>query len=511
MQKNRKAIGVCLAVLLMFALLMSAGCQNTNTPTTSATESTTSSASETPTAEPLEEVTVKWTTPWPSVEADMELVFEEINKTVKEKLNATIDFDIIDYGQWETKIPVLLSANEDIDIVWHNWSFSFAANVAKGVYQPLDDLLQSYGKTILRDIPAAFLDIQRVDGKIYAIPCQQISTKGNVYTIKQECVDKTGFDITQIKDIFDLEPFLAGIKEKLPELYPIQNQNGGLWKQHMIEMGWEYVFSANGSPLAVKYSDDSKTVFNVYETPEFEEYCNTVHDWYEAGYIQPDIASVASVEAEENAGKYGVIIGGTVYYPGYMAAQYSSSKGYPCTEAITSKNYWEYTAGQATMLCIASQSPNPERAMMVLDLFNDDSELANTLAYGIKDKHYTLNEKNQVSRIRDVGYNFDWQWSMLNTFNLYTDSVFPENHNDLIQKTHEEAIPSQLAGFVPDQDAYSIEYSQCITAWEELGLGLQTGVLDPAEKLSEFLAALDAAGIDTLLEAVQSQIDTQLK
>jgi len=514
MKTGKRFLSVCLVVVMVFAVMLSAGCSAKNTSTTeqtTAAKTGESAATAATTAKRLDEVKLKWVTAWPSVETDRDLVFDAVNKVVKEKINASVTFDIIDFGQWKTRIPVLLASNEDMDVVWHNWDYSYAANVSKGLYKPMDDLLRDYGQTILRDIPAAFLDIQRVDGKIYAIPCNQISTKGIVYTIKQECVDKTGFDIAQIKGLYDFDPFLKAIKEKLPELYPIQNQNGGLWKNLMLEKGWEYVISGNGAPLAVNYADNTRKVFNVYETPEFKEYCDKVYGWYKAGYIQKDIASTQSVEAEENAGKYGVIIGGTVEYPGAMSAKYTSQKGYPCTEVITSKNFWEYTAGQATMLCIPAQSKNPERAMMLLDLFNDDTELANTLAYGIKDKHYILNANKQVERKRDVGYNFDWQWSMLNTFKLYTDASLPANHNELVQKTHMEAIPSQLASYVPNADEYTTELAQCLTAWQEMGIGLQTGVMDPAVYLPRFLEALKSAGVDKLVETVQKQIDAQLK
>lgn len=83
----------------------------------------------------LTEVKIKWVTALPIVDSDREAVFNEVNRIIKEKINATIEFNILSSDQWKDKIPVLLMSGEPMDIVWHNWMFSYAANVSRGFYR----------------------------------------------------------------------------------------------------------------------------------------------------------------------------------------------------------------------------------------------------------------------------------------------------------------------------------------------------------------------------------------
>lgn len=518
MKRISSVMSIFLAVLLVFTLLT--GCKDkaettetskTTKQTEKETEKVTEQTTEPETEATLKEAVVQWYTAYPEVDSGRDQVYEAFNKILKEKINASVNFNIIEFGQWGDKIGVLLASGEDIDIVWHNWSFSYAANVSKGLYKPLDDLLENYGQSILRDIPSAMMDIQRIGGEIYAIPCYQISTQGSSQIILKDVVDKTGYDITKIKTIPEFEPFLKEAHEAFPDLYDVMAKGGGIWGSYMMMLGWEGFSGARGNCLAVDYYDDTKTVFNMYATPEYKEYCEMINRWYNEGYIRKDVASVSDTTPEERAGKYVVTFGGTILYPGYNTIEAKNINGFDYVEVITSKSFWTHTSGQSTMLCIASQSKEPERAMMVLDLLNDDQELTDTLAYGIEGVNYTRLSPTKVERIPNTGYNFNWQWSMLNTFKMSTESTVADDHNAKVLKTMADAVPSQLAGFTENADEYDIYFAQCKTAWEEKGIGLSTGVLDPAVNLPQFLEQLKAAGIDEMIEIIQGQIDEQLK
>ena len=513
MVRFRKALCLAVALLMVAMLVFTTGCTGTKEEKAESSKKTeeTSGTEEKKVEEALQPVTLKWYFGYAAVDKDREQVFSKMNEIIKEKINATVEFNVVDFSQWSDKINVLLSSGENIDISWHNWVMSYAANVSKGMYKPLDDLLAEYGKGILNDIPKALLDIQRVNGKIYAIPNYQISTVQNAYLLKKDVVDSLNFDVSSVKSYKDLGAYAELVKSKFSDLFPLMNRQGILWGQHLREIEWELVIKGIGNPLAVKYGDTDKKVFNMYATEDFKEYCELVHEWYNKGYIREDVATVTNAAAETKAGKYATIAGGTLKYPGAYAAETKAQVGYDLVEAITSRSLWESTAGQATMNTIPSSSKNPERAMMLLNLLNDDQELANLFAYGFEGTHYEKLDNGQIKRIKDSGYDFNWQWAVLNTFKIYLTDNFPVNHNEQILKTHADSVPSNIAGFVANTEPFLTELTQCQTAYNEIGLGLQTGVLDPKEYLPKFLDTLERAGVNKILTEVQKQIDQQLK
>jgi putative aldouronate transport system substrate-binding protein len=514
MLKLKKTLCFTVAMLMVVSLASITGCnQKSEEPEQTQgkeTKSETTKAQENEEKE-LKPVTLKWYFGYNAVDADRDKIFEKMNEVTKEKINATVEFNVVDFSTWSEKINILLSSGELMDISWHNWQMSYAANVAKKMYMPLDDLLNEYGQGILEDIPADLLDIQRIGGKIHAIPNYQISTVQNAYAFKKDIVNAVGFDVSTVKNYKNLEPLLEKVKANYPDAFPIQGREGSLWTMVMRELEFESIVKGRTAPLSVKYGDSSKTVFNTYASKEYKEYCELMHEWNKKGYFREDVASVKNVTAEEKAGKYAVMIGGTSYYPGSVSAGKSAQVGYEVTEAITSNALWESTAGQATMNVIPSSSQNPERAMMLLNLLNNDEELATLFAYGIEGKHYEKLADSRVKRIKDSGYDFNWQWAVLNTFKIPVTDNNPPDHNERILKTHANALASPIAGLVVDTEPFMTELSQVNTAWEEMGIGLQTGLLDPEEYLPKFLDKLEEAGINKILTEVQKQVDEQLK
>lgn len=63
--------------------------------------------------------------------------------------------------------------NEDLDILWHGWMIPYTSEVKKGSYLELDDLIDEYAPDLKKEIPDKIMDKQRVDGKLYSIPCMQ--------------------------------------------------------------------------------------------------------------------------------------------------------------------------------------------------------------------------------------------------------------------------------------------------------------------------------------------------
>lgn len=158
---------------------------------------------------------------------DTKAVVDEINKYLKEKINAEIDFQGLPWSSWAEKMALAYQSGEQVDLTFApNWA-DFANNVAKGAFLPLDDLLAKYGQGIKETLDPRFLDGGTVDGKIYAIPTNKEIGESHTIMFRKDLVDKYGFDVNSIETLEDLEPWLQTIKEKEPAIAPIWLSGSG--------------------------------------------------------------------------------------------------------------------------------------------------------------------------------------------------------------------------------------------------------------------------------------------
>ena len=90
-----------------------------------------------------------------SGQTDITTVEAEINKYLKDKINATVKMNILDYSTYEPKINMMLAGDEPLDLMFStNWVANYKSNAAKGALLPLNDLIDKYApeaKKMLKD------------------------------------------------------------------------------------------------------------------------------------------------------------------------------------------------------------------------------------------------------------------------------------------------------------------------------------------------------------------------
>lgn len=93
---------------------------------------------------------------------DMDKVLTEVNKYTLEKINATLDIKMLDFGDYTQKMQVMAASGEPMDILFtSSWAFDYVQNARKGAFLQLDDLLKNQGKGIVDTIDPAFLEGSR--------------------------------------------------------------------------------------------------------------------------------------------------------------------------------------------------------------------------------------------------------------------------------------------------------------------------------------------------------------
>ncbi|NOU86191.1 extracellular solute-binding protein [Paenibacillus sp. LMG 31460] len=444
---------------------------------------------------------------------DLPLVEGEINKILKEKINATIKLNLIDWGSYDQKMNVMIGAGDAFDLMFTApWSNNYYKNVEKGALIPLDDLLTRYAPTLKSTVPDYVWNATRVRGKIYGAINWQIIAMSYGFDMRKDLAEKYGLNLGSINRYDDLEPFLDKILKGEKGVTPLQFVNTyDTFNGEAPYFGMDTI-GEDASPGWIYLKDADTKVVNQYASPEYKDFVTLMHKWHEKGYFRKDNASISDDTADVKAGKYGGSIAGTIT-PG-VESQIFLRWGVHKVVKQLSKPLATTGRAIATMTGISSTSKNPERAMMFLELINSDKKLYNLLSHGIEGKHYVMvNEANGVIGMPEGvtpetnGYAPGTDWMFGNQFNGYYISKDDVGNWDKIRQLNASAERSPLLGFNFNPEPVKTELTQTNSVIKQYNTALISGSVDPVKMLPEFLDKLSKAGVDKVIAEKQRQVD----
>ena len=285
MSKGFKAskAGIVLTIMIfLFTMLLSA-CGSSSKPDAAATGTPAATAAPSAaanTAANLPEVTLTWYFPGNLPQPEQDQVFAEVNKVIKAKINATVDFKPFSFGDYDQKMKVVIASGEPYDLAFtSNWTNNYAQNVGKGAFLPLDDLLAKYAPQSFASVPKNFWEATKVKGKIYGFINQQISARTPAVGMPKSLADEYKFDINSLAgkiNGFTLKPF-GTVHSKSPVKTIRKNILATAMDQFADAFSFEPIVGFN-TPGAVAYSDDSLKVVNQFETDEVKAFVATLRD-----------------------------------------------------------------------------------------------------------------------------------------------------------------------------------------------------------------------------------------
>ncbi len=505
MSKSRISIlSLILVISLMMSLVM-AGCagQKAND------EQTTNQTTAEETVEPLEPVMLTWYIQ-ASPQEDLAVVLEEANKTINEKINATLDLQIINWGEYDDKMTLNLSSGQEFDLCFTaNWALNVFDSVNKGAFLPLDGLIEKYAPNLWKFESPEIWNSCKMNGKIYAILNGYIADQDGVM-IQKKFIDKYSFDTSSVKSIYDIEPLLEKIKKGDPSIIPLAMNAEGRLEEINMTKGYEEIAGAN-MPSAVKIGDKSLKVVNQYELDSFKNHCGKMREWFLKGYIKEDASVTNDYQAELKAGKYATDF--LSMAPGSEQEVRDAWGGNEVVAITVSKPYVRSNF-YASMTAINNKSKYPERSLMLLDLIASDKDLSNLLCIGIKDKHYSVVSEDTASGVIEVDifadskYNHGVFWEIMNGNHVsFVPKGAPIDLTSQKVKFNENAEHSPFLGFVMNTEGIKTEMANCKSVLDEYLPFLVTGSVDIESKLPEFISKLKTAGSETIISKAQEQID----
>ena len=146
--------------------------------------------------------------------------------------------------------------------------------------------------------------------------------------------------------------------------------------------------------------------------------------------------------------------------------------------------------------------------MEFLNLLNTDPYLRNLVDKGIEGVHY---EKNDDDTIKDLparieNYNMP-SYSLGNHFVLYLYEDDPADKWEKFKEFNESATNAPTLGFHFNSDPVRTEVASITNVSNEFYDALATGSVDPEEYLPKFNQKLKDAGLDKVMDEIQSQYD----
>lgn len=452
-----------------------------------------------------------WYTVGPEPKDNQEVV-DAANEITRAKLNITFEKHHVDWGDYTSKLQIMLNAGDAIDLLFTaNWAVDYLGNAQRGAFYRLDDpddnLLEKYAPDVLKILHPGFWEGSKVNGGNYAVPVNKELPFQPVWNINVPMAEKYGIKYEDFTDYKSIEDALRITKEGEGDGFVAFN--GILDWYAMNAMKFDMMANCGyiGIPWDVRMPDvcDYKFV-NTLASADIRELAQIARRWYQNGYIRQDALLTDLPAGFEKEGKW--LMG----YYSYMPLQEitnSNNAGFKIAAVGTQPPIIATGSCTGSMIAIPITSNQPVEAMKMINLLNTDAELSQLLTYGIKDKHWTedANGQMQMTELGQSNYNVA-NFTMQNCYIRKTFVGDPLNKWEIFDQFNQSGIPAPTLGFVPNLDPIQNELAAMNNVSAEFSKPLFAGAVDnPDETLDKFIEKYNAAGAEKVIAELQSQFD----
>ncbi len=447
-----------------------------------------------------------------------QVINDYIEKTYPE-LDVAISLQLFGLPDFFEKIPLALSSGTQMDVFL---TVSLASDVARGMLYPLDDLLDQHGQNLqaimAKDFGEGAFDCTTFKGNIYAVPVNKAVAIPMMILYDEDYLAELGYTADDINTLDDIEKIMDDCLAKLPNVTPFHPINQGntcmlLWllQEYQIDRLGDSSFTGPFSGVAM---GDSSQVINFYETDAFKSGMTKMHEWYLKGYIQKDAATTQAIASEYFSAKRCLFsLGG--YSSESAATAISAQTGSKIGMKQISQYYMD-TSAISVVMGIGSTTKVPEASMKMLDLIYTDPFIMNTILFGVEGEDYINTDGIYWSYPEGKDAN-----SVAYTAALCSGVIGSESIQLIALGGDSESVQKALAnnvssnrspffGFVFDPSRVKNEVAAVTAVNDQYIKGLECGSLDPETAIAEFNNALYAAGLQTIIDEKQAQLDAWL-
>jgi len=519
MRKELRIVSL-LSVLLVFAILFTACgtyADNTGSSGTSkaagSTETEGSDTAENRAGSVLKDgnpVELDLYVPGPNANpASLTEVESTINDLIKDKIDATVKINIIEWGSYADQLNLILSSGEKSDITF---TFSSTTTFAKnGQIQAITQLAQEYAPDICSQF-GNYLDACKVDGELYGFPTFHEYAYRAGLVCRKDIFEQTGIDAVTVKTWSDVENVLKKVHELYPDMYLLTNAETGMGALQYVNTGiFDTIQNDTGVAVYANKNQDNIEVLSIYSTPEYMDLAKMAYDWNKKGYFVPDVTT--NTETRQDMIRAGNTFGfiGQIH-PGIIDQETNNSgreiMTIPITDAVSATGNINFAQYMIPTAC-----KNPEKAVAFLNMLYSDKDVQNTYAYGIKGKDYVVkDEGNGIIGYPEgkdgtsIGWNME-TWLTGNASISYIWETNSPSHWQNYLTFNSQAIKSPLYGFVYNITNVQNEIAAVNNVITKYRAVIESGYADPDESVAAFNKELSNAGIQKIIDEGQQQVN----
>lgn len=446
--------------------------------------------------------------------AGLDRIEENLNELTMEKIGCNVEFVPVAFADQTTKYNMWAANGEDIDIVCTVFQ-DYLSMINAGAFVELDELIPEHAKDIVeKDKEKNFLAAGMYNGHMYGLATIP-SAPGNggaLYLRKDiyDELDTSGIDENGYIGYEEMDSLFSQIAEKYPE-YTAFGVSGNRSKSNYFYVkNYDNLGSSESTGVLVDALKDT-TVENLYATDEYYEYLTWMRKWYEAGYISKD-AATASESADElfNAGRTASYIGmsttgtreGAELDSGTEVVQLNMCPNWMTTNVYT-----------GVLFFVSKNSQNPEKAVELLNILFTDKDVINLLSNGMEGTEYEFVDK-EAGRItwKDTREYINPYGVWGDQGENYVGDNQPEDFKEKCAEYLETSVEhtSLANGYKFDATGVSTEQATVKSVISKYLTQLEYGTVDLDTVYPEFLEELEKAGINTIIEENQKQLDAWL-
>ena len=441
--------------------------------------------------------------------ADQDMINAAVNDLATKELNMKVNVIPITFGARDQQLQLMLASGEPLDIFPQN-SMNMASYVDSGYVVDLRDYLDVI-PNIMKYVGLDDLECCNVGGFIWGVTTMRERANPNGLIMRKDIMDQVGYKIDDLKSLDDVTKMFAAIHEKFPDLVIVGGSGNEAIPTHSDQ--------ANScDPLGDKFGvlpnyGQDLTVVNYYETNEYISLVHYMRDWYLKGYVSKDMSTTQDMGT--SLMRAGNLFCYQSQYKPNTVVEHSSLTGYDVVVYKVSEPLCTTTSTNGLGYCISGTSANPAKAVQFLDWAVGSGEFNDTINWGIQGVHWELTDEGTVRypeglNSSNVGYHMDWGWAIPNQF---AGHVWEGNDPNLLQEYTDfrnNAHRSKAYGFCFDSANVVNEIIACKAVTDQYLIPIDTGSVDPDTELKKFNDALYSAGLQTIMDEKQKQLNAWL-
>ena len=441
-------------------------------------------------------------------------VDQKVSEICEAALNTTVNIERVSLWDYATTMNLKLSSGEPCDLFqgWMNYN-TYAANEYFLDLEPYKEYMPD-----ILDLIGNYVEMGYTNGKLYSVTALKDLPHDQGFILRKDWVDETGINLEEVDTMEKFGDLLRAIKKNHPDATPLTNGTTGnaaygLYNMAEKEGGGFSMVDILTPGVGLLDPENSSVVSNLYATDEYKRSVELCYEWAQEGLIaKSDISSGAEQVRAGQSGGYAM-----PYKPGVTIQE--------TTNCDTEMVIWKTDDSEALARTnndyawsVNANCAYPERAVQLLNYLYTSEECMNLLSWGIEGKDYVfVDEENGIINYPDgvdsstVGYSLWSKFGVPNTYLQYLLEGSDPDQWDQMKAFNDGAKRSVALGFAFDATPVTSEVSAVQNVIAEYNTALGAGLMDPSVKYEEFLEKLEEAGINTIIEEAQSQLDAWLE